>query len=300
MKKTLLLILGITLIYSCTTSSDSNGNTNTIVLPVNPSNLIGTSDSATHINLSWVDNSTNETGFKIERKTGAGTFAVVGTTLADITTFNDIGLTSGSTYTYRVYSYNSAGSSLTYSNEFTISALILPTISTSLITITNYDAVSAGGNVTSSGGGNIISVGVVWSTSPNPTIDLVTKTNNGTTLGVFTSVITNLIPNIVYHIRAYATNSLGTAYGDDITFNTTLSYTLNISPVMTNKCISCHAGGNQYPNLETYAEVKDAAQNGQLLCRLTALCGNLMPQDGALPQATISMINSWINANYPQ
>ena len=68
------------------------------------------------------------------------------------------------------------------------------------------------------------------------------------------------------------------------------TYTTHIAPVMSAKCTSCHAGGNEFPNLETYAQVKNATQNGDLLCRLDASCGNIMPQEGALPQATITMI----------
>lgn len=126
MKKFITLILGITLVYSCSTSTDSNGNINTTVVPINPSNLTGTIVSTTQINLSWTDNSTNETGFKIERKTGAGTYAVVGTTATDVTTFNNIGLTPSTTYTYRVYSYNAGGNSPSYSNEITLLTSSIP------------------------------------------------------------------------------------------------------------------------------------------------------------------------------
>jgi hypothetical protein len=75
MKKIFSLILGIAIVYSCSTNNDGNGNSTTTVVPVTPSSLIGTVASTTQINLSWTDNSTNETGFKIERKTGTGTYA---------------------------------------------------------------------------------------------------------------------------------------------------------------------------------------------------------------------------------
>ena len=120
MKKIFLLILGIALVYSCSTSTDSNGNTNTTAVPVSPTNLTGTVASSTQINLSWTDNSTNETGFKIERKTGSGTYTIIGTTATDVTTFNDTGLIPSTTFTYRVYSNNAVGNSLTYSNEIII------------------------------------------------------------------------------------------------------------------------------------------------------------------------------------
>jgi hypothetical protein len=76
------------------------------------------------------------------------------------------------------------------------------------------------------------------------------------------------------------------------------TYTSHIAPVMAAKCTSCHAGGNESPNLETYAEVKEATQNGDLLCRLDASCGSIMPQEGSLPQATITMITLWKTQGY--
>lgn len=119
MKKLITLILGIAFIYSCSTSNDGNGNSITTIVPIAPSNLTGSVVSSSQINLSWTDNSTNETGFNIERKTGTGIYAVVGTTATNVTLFNDTGLTPNTTYTYRVYSNNSVGNSLTYSNEVT-------------------------------------------------------------------------------------------------------------------------------------------------------------------------------------
>jgi hypothetical protein len=80
----LSLILAFTLFFVCSTSNDSNGNSTTTVVPITPTNLAGTVISTTQINLSWTDNSTNETGFKIERITGTGTYAVVGTVNADV------------------------------------------------------------------------------------------------------------------------------------------------------------------------------------------------------------------------
>ena len=223
MKKIFTLILGITLAYSCSTSSDGNGNSNTTVVPVAPSNLTGVVGSSTQINLSWTDNSTNEAGFKIERKTGSGTYAVVGTTATDITTFSDTGLTPSTAFTYRVYSNNAVGNSLTYSNELTLTTanvINLPTLTTSAVSSITQTTSSSGGNISSDGGTNITARGVCWSTSSNPTISLNTKTIDGTGLGAFTSNITGLIANTTYYVRAYATNSVGTAYGTELSFTT--------------------------------------------------------------------------------
>jgi uncharacterized protein (TIGR02145 family) len=110
----------VVLFFGCSTSSDGNGNSTTTVVPLAPTGLTGTVVSPTQSNLSWTDNSTNETGFKIERRTGSANYAVVGTVNQDVLSFSDSGLTPSTTYTYRVYAFNSVGSSLTYSNEVTI------------------------------------------------------------------------------------------------------------------------------------------------------------------------------------
>ncbi|WP_269685137.1 LamG-like jellyroll fold domain-containing protein [Flavobacterium lacustre] len=223
MKKIITILLLIGLIYSCSTNTDSNGNSTTSVVPVAPSNLTVTLASTTQINLSWTDNSTNETGFKIERKTGIGTYAVVGSSVTDITTYNDTSISPGTTYTYRVYSNNSVGNSLTYSNEFTItttSIINLPKLtSTALSLITSSTAVS-GGVISNDGGALITARGVCWSTNTNPTISLSTKTTDGTGAGLFTSNIKELTANTTFYVRAYATNSAGTAYGNELTLLT--------------------------------------------------------------------------------
>ncbi len=85
--------------------------------PAAPSNLTATTVSGSQINLSWQDNSADETGFVVERKTGTGgTWGQVGTTASNVTAFNNTGLVSGTTYFYRVQATSGAGSS-GYSNE---------------------------------------------------------------------------------------------------------------------------------------------------------------------------------------
>ncbi len=84
--------------------------------PAAPSSLTATAASKTQINLSWVDNSSDETGFKIERSTSATSgFTQIGTTGAGTTTFQSTGLTGNTTYYYRVRATNANGDS-GYSN----------------------------------------------------------------------------------------------------------------------------------------------------------------------------------------
>lgn len=87
---------------------------------------------------------------------------------------------------------------------------------TAATSISGTTAVS-GGNIISDGGATITARGVCWSTLPNPSISN-THTTDGTGVGSFISNITGLTTGATYYIRAYATNSFGTAYGDVLSF----------------------------------------------------------------------------------
>jgi CubicO group peptidase (beta-lactamase class C family) len=95
----------------------------------------------------------------------------------------------------------------------------LPTITTTVFTSLDTSTAIGGGNITNDGGESIIARGVCWNTNPNPTIAN-SITTNGTGIGSFTSNLTGLTPNTLYYVRAYATNSLGTSYGSQLTFTT--------------------------------------------------------------------------------
>ena len=97
--------------------SNEASATTTVSLPAAPANLSATAISSSQINLTWTDQSANETGFQIERKIGAGgTYALIVTTAANATTYSDTGVVEGTTYFYRVRTVNGAGNSA-YSNE---------------------------------------------------------------------------------------------------------------------------------------------------------------------------------------
>jgi hypothetical protein len=86
--------------------------------PSAPGTLAAAPLSAGQVRLQWRESSTNESGFRIERKEGAGAYREIGTVPANTTTYTDGGLTAGTVYTYRVRAYNPAGTS-SYSNEAT-------------------------------------------------------------------------------------------------------------------------------------------------------------------------------------
>ena len=104
-------------------------------------------------------------------------------------------------------------------SSFTTENILLPDVTTKAVTeITQTSAVS-GGEVISDGGDEVIARGLCWSTSQNPTIND-NHTNDGVGTGIFTTNLSDLVPNTTYYLRAYATNSVGTAYGEERVFTT--------------------------------------------------------------------------------
>jgi uncharacterized protein (TIGR02145 family) len=92
-------------------------------------------------------------------------------------------------------------------------------VTTAAVTEISTSSATSGGNVTNDEGAPVVSRGVCWSTSFGPTVEN-SKTNEGGGFGSFTSHITQLTPNTFYYIRAYATKSAGTVYGNQINFRT--------------------------------------------------------------------------------
>jgi uncharacterized protein (TIGR02145 family) len=97
--------------------------------------------------------------------------------------------------------------------------LRLPTISTSIITEITQTTANSGGNITSEGNSPIKERGVCWNTTGSPT-PADNHTFNLSVTGSFTANLTGLIANTTYYVRAYATNSAGTAYGKQESFTT--------------------------------------------------------------------------------
>jgi len=108
--------------------------------------------------------------------------------------------------------------------------ITLPEVSTASISEITHNTAVTGGNVTADGGAQVSVRGVVWSTAPNPTVQLnIGMTTNGTGMGAFSSNLSSLNPETTYFVRAYATNSEGTGYGSSLSF-TTLSFSGPLEP----------------------------------------------------------------------
>ena len=112
-----------------------------------------------------------------------------------------------------------------------------PTITTSAVKDITSNGAVCGGNITSDGGSQVIRRGLCWSVSENPTISSSNiSCESGT--GEFTGAITGLTPNTKYHVRAFATNAIGTAYGEDREFTTSNGGGHGTKPTVSTKSIS--------------------------------------------------------------
>lgn len=124
-------------------------------------------------------------------------------------------LMPGTTYYLRAYATNSKGISYGLEETFTTMILILPEVVTNSITDITSTTAKVGSAIISDGGAPILSRGVCFSVLPSPTIsDGVTNDGNG--MGSYQSTITGLKTGVFYYVRAYATNSVGTSYGEEL------------------------------------------------------------------------------------
>lgn len=125
-------------------------------------------------------------------------------------------LTPGTTYYLRAYAINKGGASYGLQMIFTTLSGVIELTTDVVSTITPISA-TGGGSKTSDGGVTIVASGVCWNTSQNPTTSN-SKTIDGSRLGSFSSKITGLTPRTTYYVRSYATNAVGTFYGNEVSF----------------------------------------------------------------------------------
>jgi len=159
-------------------------------------------------------NTTGNPVIEADDKTERG--SVVGIT--DFTT-NLTGLVSGATYYVRAYAENSEG--IAYSDVAEFQTHYLPAVTTQNVTQLSSNSATGNGTIVDTGNPLPTSHGICWSTGENPAIggDCI-DIGSVTAQGAFAGGMTDLTPDTVYHVRAYATNIVGTVYGDQISFTT--------------------------------------------------------------------------------
>jgi hypothetical protein len=118
----------------------------------------------------------------------------------------------------------------------TPTAKTAPVVTTTAVTSITATTAMSGVTVTSDGGATITAKGIVWSTATAPTTALGTKTTDGT------GVITGLTVDTKYYVRAYATNSVGTSYGAEVSFTTVAGDTVAGDTVVVNTALPAGTG----------------------------------------------------------
>ena len=165
-----------------------------------PTGLAASAITTTSLTLTW-NNVAGNTGYKVERKIGAGTWTVIGTTPANVTTYPDSGLTAGTTYTYRVSTRNIAGD---YSGP--TGELAVPTLPAAAVqgSPTNVASTTVTINWTDVAGETAYEVwrkegagGTYGQRTPNPAANAVSFNDTG------------LTPNTQYYYQVYAVNGSG-------------------------------------------------------------------------------------------
>ncbi|MFN5209970.1 MAG: autotransporter-associated beta strand repeat-containing protein [Bacteroidota bacterium] len=200
------------------------------------------------------------------------------------------GLTPGNLYNFRLipftwdgtnsttYHYLTAGAATT--TGIPVSQASVSTVSISAITSTSA---SSGGSTINNGGGDISAKGIVWHTSASPTLAN-NFTNDGTGTGDYSSSLTSLSPQTRYFVRAYATNEVGPAYGNELNF-----YTFSNPPLVQASGLTATTASESSINLSWTAASfpgSGASVTGYVLLRATSPnTPSLANTDGAAPTA---------------
>ncbi len=134
-------------------------------------------------------------------------------------TYHLTGLIPGITYYVRAYSVNPLGTSYSGVVSF-VTTVLLPIVTTSEVTDITMNSAVSGGNVTDDGGAPVTERGICWGNNPYPTVSDDWHIVCGNGLGSFVGNINGLMPTMTYYVRAYAINSVGIAYGQNLSFTT--------------------------------------------------------------------------------
>lgn len=177
----------------------------------------------------------------IDTAIAAGATIAPGQTMAVTVIIDRAQLSAGENRTYLHIISNNGN------NELLITATGpgAPTITTNAVSNLTATSAVCGGNVTSDGGSAVTDRGICWATFNAPSLENGSHLSNGTGTGTFSSTMSNLTPNTVYYVRAFATNVRGTAYGEERQFTTKEGTpTVTINSVTNVTATSAVCGGS--------------------------------------------------------
>ncbi len=166
------------------------------------------------------------------------------------------GLKSGTVYYLRAYAYNELGTGCGNEVSF-VTAQGLPELTTDITSALTTTTAISGGTINHDGGAGITERGVCWNTLPVPTTAN-SKTSDGSGSGHFTSSISGLQPGTHYFVRAYATNIVGTTYGNEFTFFTPQGddvYSAATGKVWKNKNLGASRVATSVTDAEAYGDL---------------------------------------------
>jgi predicted phage tail protein len=284
--------------------SNSGSSLGADTAPIAPSQLSLQAMASNQINLSWNDNSSNESGFRVERAsaTAPAAFTVITTTGPNVSSFIDNGLAASSTYYYRVSAVNAAGAS---APTGTMSASTPATPTATPAAPSGLTATATSSSVAT----------LNWTDNSNNEsyFKIERSTDGGTSfsqIAVASANITtltdiNLTPSATYVYRVRATNGAG-----DSAYTTNASVTMPAAVNMATysyisanilgpNCVACHgntiaSAGISFANYT--ATLKTVTKNNAAASALyVAVNGGGMPPGGALTSAQLTAIRTWIN-----
>jgi Fibronectin type III domain len=233
-----LFIILVFFMSSC--SKEKNEDASVIKAPTL---LTAQNRSPNEISLTWTDNSNNEDGFKIERKTTLGSFTIVESVGKDQTSYNDIGLMPGNVYTYRIFSFNSSGRSVSYSNEANANTYFGSKPYAETVFANQIEGKKAKLNaIVNPNNANTV---VIFEYGLTQSYGNFAFSSSNYLEGILnveaTALISDLKGNTTYHYRISAENSFGMSYGLDKSFKTLgdvpIAYTNDASSITDSSVI---------------------------------------------------------------
>ena len=216
-------------------------NTSSVTTPEDPpqapTSLSASATSSTSVDLEWTDNANNETGFKIERSTDGVSFALIGTTGANVATYSDPTVSPGSQYHYRVRATNTAGDS-GYANTASVATPEDPPLAPTFLTAT-----AVGGT----------SIDLEWTDNANNETGFkIERSTDGLSFALIGTTGANVAtysdptvsPGSQYHYRVRATNTSG-----DSDYSNTSSVITAQNPPLAPTSLSASAASGTQVNL---------------------------------------------------